>query len=645
MEIRRAWVKRIAWTAILVGVLLIVVWGVLVAWTGLSLRKHMGQALALADSPEDVDPAAACALIGDLRVDVVNLDRVAGGLVHLAPLFGWLPGIGGDLVAAPHLLDAADGSTEAGALTCEALLPSLDSLVDGAEAPSLEQVTQMLADARPELGQALAAVERAQVAWAQVDLGQLSPGLADRLALLDEGLPLVQMGLEMAIAAPDLLGVDGPRTYLVLAMNEDERRPVMGYITGVGEVRLEQGQLVQMAFRDGYSVDDFTQPYPVPPEPMTRYMGIELWVFRDSNWSTDFPTSARRAISLYRPGYGVTVDGVIALDQQAVQRLVDALGPLQVEGAEAPVTGETLIAYMRQAWAPDEGTVDAEWWKQRKSFMGPLAQAAWQRIEEGDVTWVPLGRVLLRLFEERHLLVYLEHPDAAAVLAEMGWDGALVPGPGDFLMVVDTSVGYNRASARVRQEIDYRVDLAGGLPQASLTLAYTHTSAVDYPCVREIRYDLVYEQMMDRCYWDYVQVYVPQGSQLVDATRIPIASEALFSGEGVSGEVMVRTSEEGPWEVFSVLGLLPTGATQTRSFDWTLPTDMVQWVGEDDGRYFLRVQKQSGTSGHPLTVRIRLPEGTVLLDASPEPSAVDKGWIIYQVVLDRDWELRLDFRR
>ncbi len=42
-------------------------------------------------------------------------------------------------------------------------------------------------------------------------------------------------------------------------------------------------------------------------------MGIDLWVFRDSNWSPDFPTAARQAVALYRPGQPVSVDGVVAL--------------------------------------------------------------------------------------------------------------------------------------------------------------------------------------------------------------------------------------------------------------------------------------------------------------------------------------------
>jgi hypothetical protein len=44
-------------------------------------------------------------------------------------------------------------------------------------------------------------------------------------------------------------------------------------------------------------------------------------------------------------------------------------------------------------------------------------------------------------------------------------------------------------------------------------------------------------------------------------------------------------------------------------------------------------------------VRVRLPEGTVLLDAVPDPLTVEEGWIVYQTTLDRDREFELHFRR
>ena len=648
---KKAWIKWGSLTLVLIGVALLVAWGVGVGQTGLSLRRRLAQAQAMAGDPQSLDPAAACDLVRGLQDDVVALRHQVGGLVQLAPSLGNLPKFGGDLRAAPHLLTVAGGLAEAGTLACDALEPVLGAFGEGGVSSvdlSPEGMTILLAENQDEFEQALAAVERAQSAWAQVDTETLSPWVAEKTALLNQGLPLLQIGLSAATIAPDLLGAEEPRTYLVLALNEDELRPSGGFITGVGEVRIEAGKLITMTFRDSYTADDFDQPYPLAPEPMRRYMGIDLWVFRDSNWSPDFPTAARQAISLYRPGYDVSVDGVVALDQRAVQELVRAIGPLTIEGENEPVDGSTIMAYIQSAWAPDDGTTGGGWWRQRKAFMALIAEAAWQRVQQGDVDWPTLAQALWGILEKKHTLIYLENPDAAALLAGRGWDGAMpseqVEGARDFLMVLDTNMGYNKTNARVEETITYQVDLRPPSPQAALTLVYTHTSTADYPCQQNLEYEPDYERLMNLCYWDYVRVYIPQDSRFLDANRIPVPDEVLLTGEGTSGKVTVQQAEEGPWTTLGVMAVLAPSTSQTRHFFWTLPQDVVEWA-DDKGQYSLRVQKQPGTTGHPLTVKIRLPEGSVLVDAAPRPTLVTTSWVIYQVALDHDREFDLYFRR
>ncbi|MEA3377718.1 MAG: DUF4012 domain-containing protein, partial [Chloroflexota bacterium] len=403
---------------------------------------------------------------------------------------------------------------------------------------------------------------------------------------------------------------------------------------------------------------DFSQPYPPAPEPMRRYMGIDLWVFRDSNWSPDFPTAAQRAIDLYRPGVPVFVDGVIALDQHAVQALVAAVDPVRIEGADEAITGETVLGYMREAWAPGEEDWSREWWRQRKSFMGAIAGAVLDRVTEGQVDWGELARSVLRLLEQKHLLVHVSQPTMAEVLAEQGWDGAVRPGNGDFLMLVDANVGYNKASAKVRQQAVYEVDLTESPPRARLTLTVTHTSSADVACEPESRYAATYDGMMDRCYWDYVRVLVPEGSELVDATRIPVPGEMLWDGRGTSGEVDVGAVEGASCASWEVMSVIAPGEVQVRDFTWTLPPEVVVWDGRE-GRYVLRVQKQPGKRGHPLTVRVRLPEGCTLGEARVDTLSVmdpsiplplggerlGEGGAVYDAVLDRDLEFELVFRR
>ena len=60
--------KHVALALVLVGAALIVVWGVGLARTVLSLRDHLRQAQALVSGNDGLDPAAACDLVGELRM-------------------------------------------------------------------------------------------------------------------------------------------------------------------------------------------------------------------------------------------------------------------------------------------------------------------------------------------------------------------------------------------------------------------------------------------------------------------------------------------------------------------------------------------------------------------------------------------------
>ena len=628
---------------LLLGATLLLVWTVRLARTGLSLRKHLAQIQALAAAPQALDPAAACGLVQDLRGDLETLQRQAGFLVDGAPALGWLPGVGGDLRAAPHLLATADGLTEAGTLGCQAMEPALSALtgtggVDGGI--SLEWAAGLVAEAQPNLEQALAAVEQAQDAWAQVDAGDLSPWVAGKVALLDQGLPLLQMGLEVATLAPDLMGLDEPRTYLILAQNEDELRPTGGFISGAGRLTLDGGQIADLSFLDANIVDDYAnRPYPDPPEPLLKYMWSELWLFRDANWSPDFPTSARQAAFFYEYGQGKPVDGVVALDQYVLELLMTGLGEVHVPGAAEPATTSNIRQFMRAAWNPGDAGITAEWVANRKQFIGQLAAAILDRVEHdpGSVDWVQMAKAMYGALEGRHLLIYVDDARVAAALARVGWDGAVRESEGDYLMVVDANLGFGKVAPLINESVDYRVVLhADDTASAELSVTYTHQGTREgVRCQHPLPYTagLTYEAMMHRCYYDYLRVYTPEGSVLQAATPHPTPGEYLLRGEPDDGQAATLSDEAGK-AVFGQFFVVEYGQTLTTTFEYDLPP-----VARSNGgqhHYQLAIQKQPGTDSTPVSVAVVLPPDAQFVTSTPPPQRLDAGILAFDLALDTD---------
>jgi hypothetical protein len=630
-----------------------------VLWLGLALSRVRRAANAVRADLRAIEAMASggaqsfdlkdgARLLYALDADLVALRDAARPFLWMAPYLGWLPWYGADIQAAPVLLDAALDLSGAGKDVAGPLLPLLIRATDDPAADQQALLAKTLGGlraVRPQLTEALSAVRRAQVARSGIVVGRLSPRVQGWVARLDRYLPLLERAAVGALVLPGALGGEGPRTYLLLVQNADELRATGGFISGVARVTVSNGKLGAMGFEDSYAIDDFSQSYPDPPGPLLEYMLSELWVFRDSNWSPDFPTSARAAIDLYGISRGGDVDGVIALDQQAIQVLVDAVGPLYVEGAPRPVTGQNVISIAQSAWSEGKGD-SGDWWWHRKDFMADILQSAARRLEAGltQSDLLALGRAAIQGLDEKHLLVYLEDEETQSWLSGVGWDGAVRAGGGDYLYVVDTNMGFNKANALVQESLEYVVDLSDpGQPRATLVVRHRHALArSDVACEHRPRYDETYEQMTERCYWDYLRVYVPPGARLTGATPHDVPGAALLSGRPSPAEVRVGPAEHGH-DVFATFFLLrPSEALETR-FEYELPQRVLRRTGREV-EYSLLVQKQPGTQALPLAVRLTLPEGAVLVRAEPQPAEAASPGLVYGLSLLTDQAVRATVR-
>lgn len=456
--------------------------------------------------------------------------------------------------------------------------------------------------------------------------------------------------LELLKHIPQLIGVSEPRTYLVLIQNNDELRGTGGFISAIGQLTVHRGRIISFTIEDSYAVDDFTQPYPDAPDPLFRFMKAEIWLARDANWSPDFPTSAQNFIDLYRISRKVEIDGVIAVDQFALQYVVQAFEPVQVPNWSEPATGENVIRLIRQNWSPDPNLDfqgwDAEWSENRKNFMGDLAGALQQRVtlDPVGINWWKALNTALAALNRRHVQVWLSDPTLQSFIVQQGWDGAIHTNTDDFLMVIETNFGFNKANAIVDTALQYEVTLAEtDLSQAKLTVTHQNRSPEREPCQQHSRYGRNYQALINRCYWNYLRVYTPFNSRLLETTPHAVPGEALIDGQDVPAQVDIL-SEAVDKAVWGTFLLVPHGETVDTTFQYQLPNDLIK-VTDLGQHYRLDIQKQAGTWANHLHVTIHLPQGHKLIRATPQPTQIKDNELIYQMSLQTDQQIDVIFEK
>ncbi|NTW09035.1 MAG: DUF4012 domain-containing protein, partial [Anaerolineaceae bacterium] len=520
----------------------------------------------------------------------------------------------GDLTNAPDLLDLADRLVDVSVTALQAAEPLLNEMNSPDSSLDPAGLTSLLVDAQPELLKIREEFDLALGARNQVQVEQLSPRLQGLLMdELDPLLGLMDDGLTLSTALPVVLGADGNgrKSYLILVQNEDELRPTGGFITTVGKSVLQNGRIISLDFEGVDDREDWTRPYPAAPWQLQEYMNAEVLILRDSNWFADFPTSALWAEYLYSFDDPRPLDGVIAFDQQFLVMLLGVLGPLEVEGAPYAITSENAVEYMRSAKDPPAGETAPDGWY-RKEFIGNIADAILDELVGGrNNDWRRLAVVMVQALEERHLLLQFDDPMVASLLAKNDWDNAVRPFDGDFLMTVDSNIGFNKTNALVDVSLSYDVNLTElSTPTGSLIVTHQNHSSEDVQCLHfdEGQAPEDYYYPMDRCYWNYLRVYKQSGVELVDASPHEIPAEWIILGRTVPARVDLLDEEIDGVQGFGTLLVVPGGQSLSTGFEFSLPASVISHAeGSDRFTYRLKVQKQPGRLADPLVIRIHLP--------------------------------------
>ena len=622
----------------------------LLVWQDASQIRDQVAGSPSLETAKTVGPA-----LGTLRQDFKVLKTEVEPYLWLGPWLDWVPTYGGDLASAPDLLALADSLLASADQSYQALSPLLEVYGSDSTGINPAELVGLLNQAQTQLTEARASLDLAVAARARLNPSRLSPSLRDLLLDgVDRVLPLMDDGLMLAVEIPRALGAssEGPKTYLLLAQNEDELRPSGGFITAASTLLLRDGSLLNLTFQNSGSLDNWDRPYPPAPWQLQQYMNSPVLIFRDANWFTDYRTAALYAEYLYSYANNHSVDGVFAFDQHALVETLRVTGPVNLEGEAHPVDADNVVAFMRAEKTPTAEDLASGTWD-NKVFINKITAALIKKMLAGDIPLEQLSALLVKVLNERDLILQLDNPTLTDFLARRGWDGALRPAQGDFLMVVDSNVGFNKTNAVVQTTLSYDVDLTDlAAPRSQLVVNHQNNAASEVPCIHYPYLDLSAPEFeafrqsdypIDRCYWDYLRIYTLSGTELLGASVQTVPEEWTILRQTVPPQVDILDEKIEGLRGFGALKVVPGGESLATNFRFALPASVLQSLpGSGQITYRLKIQKQPGTQGVAITIRLHLPNG-----ATPQtlpPGAVVEGQnILLQSSLVTDLVLEFTF--
>ena len=593
----------------------------LVSWLYLvivvvSMKPALGKTLAAAQTAmadlQEKDLTKATESLNQAETELQRVSR----RYNLASWLKFVPGLGIYVADGRHGLNAGMAGMAAAKSVLEAIAPYADVLgFSGQETElnidSAEEKIIFILETLDKISPQLDGVGE-RLAIAQKEMNQINPrhypkslfgkpvrenlvNLRDSLNSSEEVLKNIKPLLALL---PKLLGQQGTQTYLLVFQNDAEMRGSGGFLTAYAILETFRGKVTPVLSQDIYELDNkFGNRLPAP-EPIKKYLPLVYnFHLRDMNLSPDFTV----AMDTFLPNYKDVAqykdfNGVIAMDTQIVVDLLKVLGPVGVADwgrYDAEIVKECncpQVVYKME----DYSTRPTYYVKaNRKGMIGPLMHSILLNVMNSPKKlWPQFMEIGLKNINGKHLMFYFpDDPEMQQAADAFNASGRVKEFEGDYFYLNDTNFAGAKSNLYVQQAVDQVIDVAGdGTITKTVTVTYTNPEPAD-DCNLESG-----GLCLNGLLRDWVRLYVPEGSQLVEVL-----------GSGIEATV---NKELGKTVLEAFIELRPESRTKL-IYKYTLPF-------KKSGDYRLLIQKQPGAKNHHYLVTLGSNTQEFDLDADRE---------------------------
>ncbi len=499
---------------------------------------------------------------------------------------------------------------------------------------------------------------------ASSDIDRVNPGILpeDKRAAFEEAKTLLAQGRAALQDVREIIdwiipvaGHDRTRTYLLVFQNHTELRPSGGFMGSFAEIELDRGEIKRVRVPGGgpYDMQSQLRARVVPPAPLQ--LVSSRWEFQDVNWFGDFPSTARTVNWFWSRSGQPTLDGIVAVNATILPKLLRVTGPIEMPEYGKTVTEENVLFETQKSVELEYDKVE----NAPKKFVADLLQRVLERLKQLPNEGVlALADVFAGALSTKDILAYFADADEQAFAMKMGWAGTWKTTRGDSLALVEANIAGQKTSASIDEEVEHHAEIQeDGSIIDTVTLTREHTAQKGelFKGVNNVT---------------YARVYVPRGSELIEASGFTPPAPHLFDTPLPTDEVHPElTGVVGPTstvagvDVFmeassTVFGgwmqLMP-GVRAVTTLKYRLPFtifDLSSAYGQDltnrslRGVYTLLLTSQSGavtrnvrsTVAYPASLRSSWSQGVEMASGSRMGVLADAPWNhdrVYGILFDQ----------
>ena len=473
-------------------------------------------------------------------------------------------------------------------------------------------------------------------------------------AILDRLIDLTQ-------ALYELLGSTRDKRYLFIFQNNTEMRATGGFIGSFALIDFKNGKIknLEVPAGGGYDTKGSLTKFVTSPKPLQILN--PKWHFWDANWWPDWPTSAQELMWFYEKSDGPTVDGVISFTPTVFEKILSVLGPIEMPEYNITLTQDNFWQTIQKIVETKPEQKKAN--NKPKKIIGDLMEKIINDFpkEINHEILIKLLKIIEDSLEEKHILAYFIDEQIQKKIEKMGWAGDIKQAKRDYLAVINTNIAGGKTDKIIRETINHEATiLEDGSIINTLTIKREHPGIKNtvFTGVRNV---------------NWVRVYVPKGSELIEASgfRQPdqsyfkepedswIKKEKLFNENNAKIHKTSQTKiyEEAGKTVFANWSMIDTGETAIIYLKYKLPFKLKFKKREEKFAnilkkyldiepqelitYTLLAQKQSGSIGSTINSRLILNQKIKPVLIYPENINVkESGWqILDKLNTDKYWAL------